>query len=93
MCWGPLAPVPRELRRLYRHEVLHEEIALRVLGKAAHTVVDTELDGAHQLVSLDFLIRNLRNKGNVSENPRPVNEQQRVNQYRNGYNAVMDRAS
>ena len=45
--------------RLHGHEVLHEEVALLVLGHAAHGVLDAQLDRAHQLVGLHLLVGDL----------------------------------
>ena len=54
-----LRAVLPEHDRLDRHEVLHQQVPLVVLGHGPDAVLDAQLDGAHQLVGGDLLVGHL----------------------------------
>ena len=39
------------------HEVLHQQVSLCVLGESTYSCLDTKLNGSHEGVGLDLLVR------------------------------------
>ena len=56
---GRLGPIFGEGDRLDRHEVLHEQVAFVVLAQRAETVLNSQLNGLHEMVGLDLFVGHL----------------------------------